>query len=173
MLNASKQKTHRYTIRDIREDDINALMSICREHALYERSTYEQDGKAVRLRCALFAPEPRLHAWVAEADGELIGYATATIDFSTWSAQTFLHMDCLFVRDGWRNAGVGVALLDRVIAQACAMKINEVQWQTPDWNTDASRFYRRCGATEILKRRFYLRPIEKQAIEKAVPVPGF
>jgi GNAT superfamily N-acetyltransferase len=166
MLNASKQKAYRYTIRDIREDDIDALMSICREHALYERSKYEEDGKADRLNCALFAPEPKLRAWLAEASGELIGYATATIDFSTWSAQKFLHMDCLFVRDGWRNMGVGVALLDRVVA-------HEVQWQTPDWNTDASRFYRRCGATEILKRRFYLRPIEKQAIEKAVPVPGF
>jgi GNAT superfamily N-acetyltransferase len=173
MLNASKQKAYRYTIRDIREDDIDALISICREHALYERSKYEEDGKADRLRCVLFAPEPRLHAWVAEAGGELIGYATATIDFSTWSAQKFLHMDCLFVRDGWRNAAVGVALLNRVAAQACAMKINEVQWQTPDWNTDASRFYRRHGATEIPKRRFYLHPFDKQAIEKAAPAPGF
>jgi GNAT superfamily N-acetyltransferase len=168
-LNASEQKADRYAIRDIREDDIEALISICREHALYERSKYEVDGKAAQLRCALFAPEPRLHAWVAEAGGELIGYATATIDFSTWSAQTFLYMDCLFVRDGWRNAGVGVALLNRVAAHACEMKIDEIQWQTPDWNMDASRFYRRCGATEILKRRFYMRPFDERAIENEMP----
>jgi GNAT superfamily N-acetyltransferase len=159
-LNASEQKADRYAIRDIREDDIEALISICREHALYERSKYEVDGKAARLRCALFAPEPRLQAWVAEVSGELIGYATATTDFSTWSAQTFLHMDCLFVRDGWRNAGVGVALLNRVATHAREMKINEIQWQTPDWNMDAARFYRRCGATEMLKRRFCLRSLD-------------
>lgn len=157
MLNANKQKADRYAIRDICEDDIDALISLCREHALYERSTYEEDGKAARLKRALFASEPRLRSWVAEAGGELIGYATATIDFSTWSAQTFLHMDCLFVRDGWRNAGVGLALLDRVVEHAREVKTSEIQWQTPDWNGDASRFYRRCGATEIPKRRFYLR----------------
>jgi GNAT superfamily N-acetyltransferase len=65
-------------------------------------------------------------------------------------------MDCLFVRDGWRNAGVGIALLNRVVAQARVMKISNTQWQTPDWNIDASKFYRRQGATEILKRRFFL-----------------
>ncbi len=166
MLNANKQKADRYAIRDICEDDIDALISICREHALYEKSQYDAGGKADRLRCALFAPEPRLYAWVAEAGGELIGYATATIDFSTWSAQTFLHMDCLFVRDGWRNAGVGVALLNRVVEHAREVKTSEIQWQTPEWNEGASRFYRRCGAIEILKRRFHLHIYSGRAIEE-------
>lgn len=188
MSNVDKQKAHQYSIRDICADDIDVLIAMCREHALfenylyenylhenalYERSQYEDTGNANRLACALFAPVPRLHAWVAVACGELIGYATAASEFSTWSAQTFLHMDCLFVRDGWRNAGVGLALFNRVAAHARAMQINEIQWQTPDWNRDAARFYCRQGAIEILKRRFYLRTLGQRATEEVTARAGF
>jgi hypothetical protein len=31
-----------------------------------------------------------------------------------------------------------------------------VQWQTPAWNEDAARFYRRLGAVELDKRRYVL-----------------
>ena len=37
-----------------------------------------------------------------------------------------------------------------------AVGIDEIQWQTPEWNADAARFYRRLGATETVKRRFAL-----------------
>jgi hypothetical protein len=31
-----------------------------------------------------------------------------------------------------------------------------MQWQTPEWNVDAARFYRRLGAAETIKRRYVL-----------------
>jgi hypothetical protein len=47
-------------------------------------------------------------------------------------------------------------LLAAVIVAARDAGCVQVQWQTPDWNVDAARFYRRAGAVERAKRRFVL-----------------
>ena len=145
-------------VRRVRFDDLDALVAMCGEHALYEKAPYEPAGKAEALSQALFSAPPRLHAWVAEAAGELVGYATATVEFSTWQAGEFLHMDCLFVRAGRRGGGTGAALLQAVGDFARHTGCLEIQWQTPAWNVDAARFYGRFGAVEKAKRRFFLSP---------------
>ena len=92
-------------VRPVSRQDLAALVVLCGEHAVYERAVHASAGMAEGLARALFATPPRLHAWVAEAGGELLGYATATTEFSTWQAREFLHMDCLFVREGRRGDG--------------------------------------------------------------------
>jgi GNAT superfamily N-acetyltransferase len=141
-------------VRRARRSDLAALVSLCAEHASYERADYDPAGKAEQLERALFAPSPRLYAWVASSSDVLIGYATAAAEFSTWRAGDYLHMDCLFVRDGQRGAGVGAELLQAVLSFARKHGYAEVQWQTPAWNLDAARFYRRNGALDSGKLRF-------------------
>lgn len=85
-----------------------------------------------------------------------LGYASATVNFSTWTGRPFLHLDCLFVRDNCRSLGVGVRLLGAVRTHAAEREFGEIQWQTPDWNEDAIRFYRREGASFLPKARFFL-----------------
>jgi len=136
--------------------DVDALVVMCAEHAEFERFAYEPQGKARLLCTALFAPPPRLFAWVAVIDEIPAGYATASAEYSTWGACEYLHMDCLFVRAGHRGAGIGAALMDSVVQMARQRFVGEVQWQTPQWNADASRFYRRRGASEAAKLRFVL-----------------
>ena len=139
-----------------RPDDLEALQLLIREHALFERAA-APDGELVRrLESLLFSPAPRLHAIVAEGDGGLAGYATASLEVSTWQASEFLHLDCLYLRAGARGAGVGRRILDRVRVLACELGASEVQWQTPDWNDDAVRFYERQGAVYRDKKRFTL-----------------
>src|SRR5882757_10376413 len=137
-----------FIIRRALPIDIAALVALCGEHADFERCGYEAAGKAVRLGEGLFSPAPRLYAWVAVADGTAVGYATASPEYSTWSACEYLHMDCLFVRPEGRGASVGAALLDSVVQLARLRGYGEVQWQTPHWNVDASRFYRRHGGVD-------------------------
>jgi GNAT superfamily N-acetyltransferase len=145
-----------HTVRVARLDDVDNLVELCAEHAAFERSPFEADGKADRLRAALFGSTPVLRAWVATVKDEVVGYATVTEDFSTWEAAPFLHIDCLFVRPGYRNGGVGAALLKAAVQYASERDLHEVQWQTPAWNSDACRFYLRHGATTHDKARFCL-----------------
>ena len=146
-----------HTVRRARPQDIAELVALCEEHAHFERVSYDTTAKADRLADALFCASPRLYAWVAVAgDREIIGYATAAAEYSTWSAREYLHMDCLFVRSARRRAGVGASLLHSVIGLARALGHHEVQWQTPHWNVDASRFYRRHAGVDQHKLRFVL-----------------
>jgi GNAT superfamily N-acetyltransferase len=136
--------------------EAGVLVAMCGEHARYERAAYDPTGKAGLLEKALSGRNPRLLAWIAEAKGTAIGYAAATPDFSTWSANHFLHMDCLFVREGHRGRGVGAAMMDVLVDFARQTGYSQLQWQTPDWNTDAERFYLRRGAAVLGKLRFTL-----------------
>jgi GNAT superfamily N-acetyltransferase len=103
-------------------------------------------GDVVVIRRALPADvEAFVRLCKDHADFERVGYATASREYSTWSACEYLHMDCLFVRSNARGAGLGAALLKTVVAVARDLGVPEVQWQTPDWNVDASQFYQRHG----------------------------
>jgi GNAT superfamily N-acetyltransferase len=55
-----------------------------------------------------------------------------------------------------RGKGIGRQLMDVVRNDAIAERIQELQWQTPEWNVDAQRFYVRLGASMLRKARFAL-----------------
>ncbi len=142
------------TIRRLEASDSPRVIELCAEHAAYERSAYEPNEKVERLRAAV--RDSILLGWVAVRDEEIVAYATATIDFSTWNAAAFMHLDCLFVRDAHRGGGLGRRLLEAVIHEARSRGIDELQWQTPRWNVAADRFYRRIGAVAREKLRYHL-----------------
>jgi GNAT superfamily N-acetyltransferase len=143
-------------IRPVERSDVGALVDLCSEHAQYERAPYDPHGKQEQLTAALFGEAPVVAAWVAEIEAGLVGYATATIEFSTWSCQKYAHMDCLFVRDGMRGQGVGARLLNQVLEYARCAGLHHAQWQTPNWNAGAARFYIRAGAIPAEKLRFVI-----------------
>lgn len=150
--------TPQLAIRRATGTELAALLPLRAEHAAYERIDidYALAPRVDALAAALDAVPPRVHAWLAWMDDRAVGYATATIDFSTFDAAPFLHMDCLYVREAWRGYGIGLQLFDTLRSFAGSRGISAMQWQTPDWNEPAARFYRRLGARAQLKRRFAL-----------------
>jgi GNAT superfamily N-acetyltransferase len=143
-------------IRVATEHDLPYLIVLCAEHACHERADYDAAGKAAALGRALSGTAPRARAWIGEFAGVVVGYATAAAEFSTWDACEYLHMDCLFVRADLRGHGIGAALLRAVREYARRAGYARIEWQTPTWNADASRFYRRAGAIGAGKERFRL-----------------
>jgi GNAT superfamily N-acetyltransferase len=142
--------------RRARAGDLGALVDLCKAHAEFERVGYDAAGKADRLWQALANHPPRLHAWVCSSGHDVAGYATATREYSTWNACEYLHLDCLFIRADARGAGLGARLLQAVIAFARDSGLPQLQWQTPEWNLDACRFYLRHGGIARPKSRFTL-----------------
>lgn len=63
-------------------------------------------------------------------------------------------MDCLYLAEAARGHGLGALLMAAVRAEAAALDLAEIQWQTPPWNDGAIRFYDRLGATSKEKRRY-------------------
>ena len=145
------------SIRPAVPADISALLPLMAEHAQFEHLDHEPLARLGALEAALVTAPPRLYLWLAQIQDAMVGYASATLDFSTLDRTTYLHMDCLFVRAGWRGGGIGHRLWLELRRFAHAQGCLAMQWQTPDWNEDAARFYRRLGANESAKRRYTLR----------------
>ncbi|MGW4774401.1 N-acetyltransferase family protein [Nocardia sp. NPDC004278] len=145
-------------VRHARVADLPHVAQLAAEHAAYEKAAPPPADLARRLQALLFDTEqPRLRCFVAELDdGEIIGYASCAPELSTWDGAEYLHMDCLFLREGHRGLQVGPMLVQAVVAEARELGLGQVQWQTPPWNTDAIRFYDRLGARSTEKRRYCL-----------------
>jgi ribosomal protein S18 acetylase RimI-like enzyme len=151
-----QQTTHQH-IRRMGAADMDRVVELCIEHARFERAPQiDQTGLRERLATALFAQPARLSGWVADVNEDVVGYATVTEEFSTWTGRTFWHMDCLYIQAHARNLGLGRELVDAIRAEARKQRVRELQWQTPAWNINAQRFYARLGATMQAKTRFRL-----------------
>jgi len=136
--------------------DLPELVALCAEHAAFERSEFDPAGKEDALHHMLFALSARLHCLVAEEGGELIGYATFSVECSTWDADYYMHMDCLFLRPRARNKGIGRMLMQAIAKQGLEQGVKRMQWQTPSFNADAIRFYERLGPVKKEKFRLFL-----------------
>lgn len=144
-----------FEVRAAQPADAAVLAPLCAAHAEYERLPFSTVGYVARLHAAL--ARGQVHAWLLLGqEGVAVGYASATLDFATLSAQRFVHLDCLYLAPGARGQGGGLALVQAVQGFARRQGCNTLQWQTPDWNHDAIRFYARLGATACAKQRYTL-----------------
>ncbi|RFS15119.1 GNAT family N-acetyltransferase [Emticicia sp. C21] len=143
-----------YQIRAIQAQDLPALVELCHKHAEYEHADYNPIGKEEQLSKVLFAETPKLFCWVVESNQQLVGYASYTFDYSTWDVGTFLYLDCLYLEPGCRGLGIGEEIMQKLKVIAQQNNCVNIQWQTPDFNTRAIRFYERMGGVGKNKVRF-------------------
>lgn len=141
-------------IRDATPADADALLDLIQEHAAFERSQATLGREA--LLSVLADSTPPTHLFVAEESNRLVGYAALTFDYSLWRGERYGHLDCLFVREDCRGRRLGEKLLGYVKEKARGAGAERLEWQTPDWNEGAVRFYRREGGTALVKMRFSL-----------------
>lgn len=144
-----------YTIRSVRPGDLDVLLALIKEHAHYERSSFDPSVKRERLADAIFSAK-KLHCWVVESNKVVEGFVSFTFDYSTWDAADFIYMDCLYLREHLRGAGIGTQILQRLRVLATQKGFKNIQWQTPEFNESGIRFYEKNGAQSLRKVRFVL-----------------
>lgn len=145
-----------YLLRACTPDDLEKLMVLIAKHAEFEKAEYTPDGKKERLAIALFGQDAPLNCIVAEVAGEVIGYATYTFDYSTWDAAWFVYLDCLYLEDDYRSYGIGKVLMNKVKEAGETRGCVNMQWQTPEFNERAIKFYKKIGGIGKDKVRFTL-----------------
>ena len=143
-------------IRKAKPSDIKSVVELCELHANFENAEYDKTYKEEKLINYLFQDNPVLSCLVAEKNDELLGYATATKEFSTWDADFFLHMDCLYITEKARGEKLGYKFMSKIKELAKEQSCSHIQWQTPTDNLGAISFYKKCGATNKDKVRFFL-----------------
>ncbi len=144
-------------VRHIKKDEIDKLLFFCEKHALYEKQIFSYKNKKKNFKKYLFAKNAPFFCLIIEYKNDLIAYATYMKQFSTWDADFYLYMDCLFIDEKYRNHGIGKIILKEIKNEAKKLNCTLMQWQTPIDNTKAIKFYKNNNAESKTKERFFLK----------------
>ena len=80
-----------------------------------------------------------------------------------------LHINNVAVRPEYRRRGIGVALLERVIHEACLRKANTAFLEVRSANLAAQALYEKCGFRAIARRaNYYSEPREDAVVMSLV-----
>lgn len=135
-------------IRRVHESDVDVVVGLVHELAEYERAPQECHITSGQLHAALFTEAPALFGHVAEADGEIVGFALWFLNFSTWRGVHGIYLEDLYVRPSQRGAGLGKALLATLAEECQRRSYARLEWWVLNWNP-ATVFYRSLGAVPM------------------------
>ena len=139
-----------FHIREAVEADLDTILSLIRELAIYERLEDEMVADREEMRQHLFGERPAAEVLIAEtvdANGSTpVGFALFFGSFSTFLGKPGIYLEDVFVREACRGHGVGKALLGRLATIAIERGCGRLEWSVLDWNESAINFYRRLGA---------------------------
>ncbi|MCP8937203.1 GNAT family N-acetyltransferase [Alsobacter sp. SYSU M60028] len=133
-------------IRPARPEDTADIFALIGELASYERLAHEVDATPEMIAAALFGPDPKVHAEIAELHGEAAGFALWFYSFSTFRGRHGIWLEDLYVRPRHRGRGLGKALMGALAKRCIAEGLPRLEWSVLDWNAPAIGFYKEQGA---------------------------
>lgn len=136
-------------VRRAEPSDVERIVELCRELAVYEKAQEKFAMTAEQLNTALFGPEPKVFAHVAEHDGAVVGCAVWFLTFSTWDGVHGIYLEDLYVTPDQRGTGMGLALLAALAGECVRNGYTRLQWVVLDWNTPSIEFYDKLGAKPL------------------------
>lgn len=134
------------TVRKARKEDCSRMLELVHELAVYERAPQEVTVSLEHFIESGFGSQPVWWAFVAEADGVIVGFALYYIRYSTWKGQR-MYLEDLLVTEAWRSKGIGGQLMEALKQEARDRRFTGIIWQVLEWNEPAIRFYERYKVT--------------------------
>jgi GNAT superfamily N-acetyltransferase len=129
--------------------DVAEILRLIRALAVYENLLPECTVTEAELQHALFGPQPRIHATLAELAGTPVGLALYYYTFHTFKARPNIVLDDLIVDPEHRGHGIGLALMRHLAQRAVAENCRRIEWRVLNWNQPAIDFYQRLGAEPV------------------------
>lgn len=147
------------TLRKGRTDDFPAILCMIKELAAFEKAS-----KSVKNSLKQMKKEKRLfHFFVAEQNGEIIGYALYFFAYYTWVGKS-LYLDDLYVKPNYRSKKVGSMLVRKVFEVAKKEGCNKVRLQVLTWNSNAISIYPEWGG--LISREWLNCDFDSNAINR-------
>ena len=132
-------------IRKANASDIPSMMKLIIELAIYERAPSEVTNTEQMMLTDGFGDNPLYHAFVAEIEGNIIGFAITYYRYSTLKGRC-LYLEDLIVTENYRNKGIGQELFDYCLSFGKEKSCKKMIWQVLDWNQPAINFYNKNNA---------------------------
>jgi ribosomal-protein-alanine N-acetyltransferase len=121
---------------------------------------WSEDDLSGLITDASGSPRKTRRAWVAEDGQALMGFAVATA-LSIPEAPAECELEFVLVAPHARRRGIGVALMETVLAWARDLGAKEIWLEVRKSNVPAVRLYERCGfAITGSRPGYYVDPVE-------------
>jgi GNAT superfamily N-acetyltransferase len=137
------------TIRPAALNDVDEILALIYELALYEKAPEEAKATREQIIESFFSSDPKVFCEIVEVDGAVAGFAIWFLNYSTWQGKHGIYLEDLFVRPQYRGKGLGKALLKHLAAICEERGYGRFQWWVLDWNQPAIDFYRSLGAVAM------------------------
>ena len=135
-------------IRRAIKEDCGSMLELIKELAVYENAPVEVTVDFDHFVESGFGTNPVYWAFVAEANGLVVGFALYYIRYSTWKGQR-MYLEDLLVTESWRRKGIGEQLFERLLLEAREKKYSGMVWQVLDWNEPAINFYKKYEEVQL------------------------
>ena len=136
-------------IRPATPEDGETILRLVVALAEFERLPPPDPAAQQRLLADAFAPRPRVEIFLAELEGQVVGYAFVFETYSTFLALPTLYLEDLFVLPTFRGRRAGYALFLHCVREAARRGCGRMEWVVLNWNTPAIAFYERLGARHL------------------------
>ena len=131
-------------VRAATADDALALCSMMREYWEFEGIPHFDSARISTLLQTALSPGGGAYAWLAkDAENQPLGYLFAVTQISMEYGGITAEIDELYVRQQFRGAGLGVALLNQAEQSLRTLAVCCLQLQLATDNLEAREFYRR------------------------------
>lgn len=133
-------------IRPAQLSDCEAIQALVQELADYEKAPEQVITTVADLEKQGFSNSPLFTAFVAEVNGEVVGFALTFWKYSTWKGR-ILYLEDFYVKADFRKYGLGAKLFTEVVKLAHENNCERLDWAVLNWNEIGMNFYRKIGAT--------------------------
>ncbi|MFA7361375.1 MAG: GNAT family N-acetyltransferase [Candidatus Kapaibacterium sp.] len=143
-------RSNKNLIRKAKKSDSGDILRLIKELAEYEKFSPPNRQAQKRLIADAFRAKPLFNILVAANNNGIIGYAFYYFTYSTFLAKPTLYLEDIFVREKYRNIGIGKMLFDELLKIAKSKKCGRLEFAVLDWNKNTLKFYKRYNA-KIMK----------------------
>jgi len=132
------------TLRPIQPHELPALLDLYRQ--LHATDAPLPDEETLERLWNEILNDPKLHYFVAEAEGQLVASCTlAVIPNLTRGARPYGVIENVVTHANHRRQGIGTQLLQHALQTAWEQKCYKVMLLTGSKNPATLRFYENCG----------------------------
>ncbi|HPI11126.1 MAG TPA: GNAT family N-acetyltransferase [Catalimonadaceae bacterium] len=132
-----------YTVfRKAEKRDVSSIRKLIVELAEFEKAPDQVKITEMQLEEDGFSATAFYQAFIAEIDGEVVGFSLSFVRYSTWRGK-MLYMEDLYVTESHRGKSIGSGLLEKQLEYAKESGINFLCFQVLDWNQPAISFYKK------------------------------
>lgn len=136
-------------IRKAMPDDVPLVVALIEELAEFEQLRHVCRADEAAIQGALFGPNPKAYALIAEWAGAPAGFALYFYNFSTFLAKPGIYIEDVYIRPEFRRRGIARRLFHYLAAKAVAESCGRLEWSVLDWNEGALAAYRAFGAAPV------------------------